>query len=194
MTNRGTAYILYSDVADAEAAIAHMHEAQLDGASFRGRHHQHAEVDQRLTVSMVVVIPQAHIGVDHHPAFMEAIPQDDTALHHHQGARHLQDDTAIDRALAIETSILTGPAHIRGQDPGPRDQDRSHRGRVVVLHHAVVVDTGVGNCRHLQAEEGGEGVRAIQAIPATVIEAVAGVETEAGIGANASKLVRIGIS
>ncbi|KAL4788985.1 hypothetical protein BDV19DRAFT_41414 [Aspergillus venezuelensis] len=32
MTNRGTAYILYSDPADAEAAIAHMHEAQLDGA------------------------------------------------------------------------------------------------------------------------------------------------------------------
>ncbi|KAE8374328.1 hypothetical protein BDV26DRAFT_46275 [Aspergillus bertholletiae] len=32
MTNRGTAYILYNDPADAEAAIAHMHEAQLDGA------------------------------------------------------------------------------------------------------------------------------------------------------------------
>ncbi|EQL30977.1 hypothetical protein BDFG_06610 [Blastomyces dermatitidis ATCC 26199] len=32
MTNRGTAYILYHEVADAEAAISHMHEAQLDGA------------------------------------------------------------------------------------------------------------------------------------------------------------------
>ena len=32
MTNRGTAYIIYTDEADAEAAIAHMHEAQLDGA------------------------------------------------------------------------------------------------------------------------------------------------------------------
>ncbi|KAJ5935679.1 hypothetical protein N7466_005226 [Penicillium verhagenii] len=32
MHNRGTAYILYYDPADAEAAIAHMHEAQLDGA------------------------------------------------------------------------------------------------------------------------------------------------------------------
>ncbi|KAL4803893.1 hypothetical protein BDV18DRAFT_143393 [Aspergillus unguis] len=32
MTNRGTAYILYYDPADAEAAISHMHEAQLDGA------------------------------------------------------------------------------------------------------------------------------------------------------------------
>ena len=32
MTNRGTAYILYHEPADAEAAIAHMHEAQLDGA------------------------------------------------------------------------------------------------------------------------------------------------------------------
>ncbi|KAJ5565260.1 hypothetical protein N7513_001502 [Penicillium frequentans] len=33
MTNRGTAYILYYDPADAEAAIAHMHEAQLDGTN-----------------------------------------------------------------------------------------------------------------------------------------------------------------
>ncbi len=32
MTNRGTAYIVYMDTPDAEAAISHMHEAQLDGA------------------------------------------------------------------------------------------------------------------------------------------------------------------
>lgn len=32
-TNRGTAYILYDHVADAEAAIANMHEAQVDGAA-----------------------------------------------------------------------------------------------------------------------------------------------------------------
>ncbi|GKT62870.1 LOW QUALITY PROTEIN: RNA-binding protein with serine-rich domain 1-A [Colletotrichum tofieldiae] len=31
-TNRGTAYILYETEGDAEEAIAHMHEAQLDGA------------------------------------------------------------------------------------------------------------------------------------------------------------------
>lgn len=31
-TNRGTAYILFEDEADAEAAIAHMHEAQIDGS------------------------------------------------------------------------------------------------------------------------------------------------------------------
>lgn len=31
-TNRGTAYILYVNETDAESAIAHMHEAQLDGA------------------------------------------------------------------------------------------------------------------------------------------------------------------
>ncbi|CZR63675.1 uncharacterized protein PAC_13572 [Phialocephala subalpina] len=30
--NRGTAYILYTSEADAEAAIAHMHESQIDGA------------------------------------------------------------------------------------------------------------------------------------------------------------------
>ncbi|KAG6367647.1 hypothetical protein INS49_001840 [Diaporthe citri] len=32
-TNRGAAYILYVNEVDAEAAIAHMHEAQLDGAT-----------------------------------------------------------------------------------------------------------------------------------------------------------------
>ncbi|ROW10463.1 hypothetical protein VMCG_01843 [Cytospora schulzeri] len=32
-TNRGAAYILYANEADAESAIAHMHEAQLDGAT-----------------------------------------------------------------------------------------------------------------------------------------------------------------
>ena len=32
MTNRGTAYIVYSSPDASEAAIAHMHEAQLDGA------------------------------------------------------------------------------------------------------------------------------------------------------------------
>ncbi|PVH76313.1 RNA-binding domain-containing protein [Cadophora sp. DSE1049] len=31
-TNRGTAYILYTSETDAEAAIAHMHESQVDGA------------------------------------------------------------------------------------------------------------------------------------------------------------------
>ncbi|KAF2244093.1 hypothetical protein BU26DRAFT_407083, partial [Trematosphaeria pertusa] len=30
--NRGTAYILYEEINDAERAIAKMHEAQLDGA------------------------------------------------------------------------------------------------------------------------------------------------------------------
>src|SRR5438045_9380376 len=32
MTNRGTAYILYASEGEAETAIAHMHESQLDGA------------------------------------------------------------------------------------------------------------------------------------------------------------------
>jgi RNA-binding protein with serine-rich domain 1 len=32
MTNRGTAYILYTTTTEAEAAIAHMHESQLDGS------------------------------------------------------------------------------------------------------------------------------------------------------------------
>ncbi|KAF1348819.1 hypothetical protein BDV97DRAFT_282292, partial [Delphinella strobiligena] len=31
-TNRGTAYVVFANPAGAETAIAHMHEAQLDGA------------------------------------------------------------------------------------------------------------------------------------------------------------------
>lgn len=32
MTNRGTAFITFTETPDAQAAISHMHEAQLDGA------------------------------------------------------------------------------------------------------------------------------------------------------------------
>lgn len=140
---------------------------------------------------MVVVLPQAPIEMDRHQTLMEVNPQDDIDLHRrHQGAR-LQDATGLVSAHAIEILILTGPAHIRGQDPGRRDQDLSHRVRVVVLHHVVVVGTEVGIYHRPQVEQGGGGVQAIQAIPATVIEAAVEVETEAGIGDNIRLDVRM---
>ncbi|KAK2796223.1 hypothetical protein FQN51_009505 [Onygenales sp. PD_10] len=54
MTNRGTAYILYYEAADAEAAISHMHEAQLDGAvlNMLGAHLQVDIVLRRLVVAL----------------------------------------------------------------------------------------------------------------------------------------------
>ncbi|KAK4541151.1 hypothetical protein LTR36_008225 [Oleoguttula mirabilis] len=38
MMNKGIAYILYAEARYAESAIAHMHEAQLDGALINGQH------------------------------------------------------------------------------------------------------------------------------------------------------------
>lgn len=46
MTNRGTAYILFESINDAESAIAHMHEAQLDGAS----------------INVSIVLPRRHFS------------------------------------------------------------------------------------------------------------------------------------
>ncbi|KAL9027121.1 MAG: hypothetical protein Q9196_004316 [Gyalolechia fulgens] len=168
MANRGIAYILYSDVADAEAAIAHMHEAQLDG----------------VIIHVSVVLPRRKFSRSPPPArrggptFDRFDGRGPPPGSYRSGPP--PDGTGIDLALANETLIPTGPAHIPGQDRGLRGQDRSHRGRVVVLHHAVAVDTEAGNCRRLQVEEGGEGARATRAIPATVTAAVAGVEIEAG--------------
>ncbi|KFY04799.1 hypothetical protein O988_00512 [Pseudogymnoascus sp. VKM F-3808] len=51
-TNRGTAYILYEVEADADQAIAHMHEAQLDGAvisTFEARHQLDVDPQTEIT-------------------------------------------------------------------------------------------------------------------------------------------------
>lgn len=154
-------------------------------ASSLGRHHQHAGLDQHSTGLMAAGLPRARIGMDHHQPHMEAYPQDDIGLHHlHQDVRHLQGDMGIDPAFAIGILIPTGHAHIRGQDRGRRDRDLSPHVRVVVLHHVVAVDTEVGSYHPLQVEEGGGGVQATQAIPATVIEAVVVAKIEADIGGN----------
>ena len=52
MTNRGSAYILFSDSAQAEASIAHMHEAQIDGA----------------TISVSIVLPRRKFSRSPPPA------------------------------------------------------------------------------------------------------------------------------
>ncbi|KAI1919320.1 hypothetical protein LOZ58_006201 [Ophidiomyces ophidiicola] len=59
MTNRGSAYICYYDAADAESAIAHMHEAQLDGA----------------VLSVSIVLPRRTFDRTPPPARMPARPE-----------------------------------------------------------------------------------------------------------------------
>lgn len=51
MTNRGIAYVLYTNTVDAESAIAHMHESQLDGAS----------------ISVSIVLPRRRFSVSPPP-------------------------------------------------------------------------------------------------------------------------------
>ncbi|KAL8678521.1 MAG: hypothetical protein Q9186_005129 [Xanthomendoza sp. 1 TL-2023] len=99
MTNRGTAYILYANTTDAEAAIAHMHEAQLDGAIINPE-----EADHHSTASM---------GVDLHldltveellPAATQDHRQDDTDRHHRQDAPLPLGDMDVDQIILITVS------------------------------------------------------------------------------------------
>ncbi|KAL8699498.1 MAG: hypothetical protein Q9224_001387, partial [Gallowayella concinna] len=134
MTNRGTAYILYANTTDAEAAIAHMHEAQLDGAIINPE-----EADHHSTASM---------GVDLHldltveellPADTQDHRQDDTDRHHRQDAPLPLGDMDVDQVLGIGTWIRTDLARIRGQD-----LDHTHHGLGVLHLHGVVANTGQG--------------------------------------------------
>ncbi|KNG85765.1 hypothetical protein ANOM_005396, partial [Aspergillus nomiae NRRL 13137] len=61
MTNRGTAYILYNDPADAEAAIAHMHEAQLDGAVLNA-HGKTRSLSPTVFISITIATSLSIIG------------------------------------------------------------------------------------------------------------------------------------
>ncbi|KAI4140933.1 MAG: hypothetical protein L6R39_005593 [Caloplaca ligustica] len=168
MTNRGTAYILYTNSADAEAAIAHMHEAQLDGA----------------VLNVSIVLPRRKFSQSPPPA--------------HRGAPHFDRSDnrgpppggywggppgmVADLTLAIAISILIDPALTR--DRGHHDAldpDRFHLSLEAILPHGVVVGIGAGNRHQPRVEVDEEEVRVTQAILAIAIEVAAG--TEAGVGA-----------
>ncbi|KAI9803100.1 MAG: hypothetical protein M1833_001170 [Piccolia ochrophora] len=169
MTNRGTAYVLYDTSTDAEAAIAHMHEAQLDGTVInlegvpfpittdRPRGHRQADIEDRH--------PATEVGG------IDLRPQTDAAR---QG-------DMVDRSLEAEILILTGHVHFRVLDRR--------------LVHAV--DRGLLRLAHGRLPEGDTEEAEGQALPAfqdgggalvTVATAasVSGAEAEAGAGGGVS--------
>ena len=85
MTNRGTAYILYTHPSASESAIAHMHEAQIDGAviavTAEGPRPPHLKVgdqievsgtlsDNAVTADQIVIIYDKHGRMDN-PGFLD---------------------------------------------------------------------------------------------------------------------------
>ncbi|KAL8774565.1 MAG: hypothetical protein Q9209_000938 [Squamulea sp. 1 TL-2023] len=171
MTNRGTAYILYANTADAESAIAHMHEAQLDGA----------------LISVSIVLPRRKFSRSPPPARRDAPPFDrfdgrGPPPGPYRGGpppseAPLLGDTVVDQLfLEIAMSMFTDHALIQDQDQGHTRHDHA-----VLRQDEEVEATGIGKRPHhlLEAEEE-EGVRAIRAIRATATVVAAGIEVGAG--------------
>ncbi|KAI4249192.1 MAG: hypothetical protein L6R40_000650 [Gallowayella cf. fulva] len=160
MTNRGTAYILYANTTDAEAAIAHMHEAQLDGA----------------IISVSVVLPRRKFSRSPPPARRGGPPFD---RFEGRDAPPLLEDMDVDLGPGIATLIRIDPARIRGQDLG-----HTRHGPAALRPHGVVADTERGERRRHRpggAEDEGE-VQVIRAIRAIVIVVAAGIGEGAGTG------------
>ncbi|KAL8729968.1 MAG: hypothetical protein Q9166_004413 [cf. Caloplaca sp. 2 TL-2023] len=182
MTNRGTAYILYSNTADAEAAIAHMHEAQLDGA----------------IVNVSIVLPRRKFTRSPPPARRGAPPFDrfdgrgpPPGPYRGGPPPNGYGGPPPGRYRSPPRPRRASPPRRYGRRPGPRDRDldtyrprqdlgHTHHDREVLPHHEVVADTETGKLRHRHpAEEDGEGVQATRAIRATAIVVAVGIEAEA---------------
>ncbi|EED18386.1 hypothetical protein TSTA_121290 [Talaromyces stipitatus ATCC 10500] len=96
MTNRGTAYILYNDAADAESAVSNMHEAQIDGATTDRSHPE----DTHLAMNI-------HLG--HHRRQEDDLQDATTSM------VELQTDmtfTAQDRCRVLHHHDAPEPVHI----------------------------------------------------------------------------------
>ncbi|MCJ1261360.1 hypothetical protein MMC22_001224 [Lobaria immixta] len=188
MTNRGTAYILYADIPDAEAAIAHMHQAQVDGA----------------VISVSIVLPRRKFSRSPPPARRGAPNFDrfDTRGPPLAGYRggppppgfggpgnsedRPQGGTCPDPAQEIATLTPTDRDHTHGQDLRGQDHDHYHRDLGVGLQCEGIEESDDETYRRHPGEGGGEGALAIQVSPATVIEVA--VEAEAdmeGVGDDA---------
>ncbi|KAL9109942.1 MAG: hypothetical protein Q9227_005465 [Pyrenula ochraceoflavens] len=145
MTNRGTAYIVYYTSTDAEQAISHMHEAQLDGTVINtaadhllhhptvlvGRHHHHE----------VLVTTGLHHIAEAVTAVRQIQETTCTALVHRRAVDHT---LALDhRFPAVDESDPTPEIdHIRIRGAGRRHQD------------------GEAVLRLTEEEDGAEGARA----------------------------------
>ncbi|KAL9130243.1 MAG: hypothetical protein Q9217_001536 [Psora testacea] len=160
-TNRGTAYIIYNTTPSAESAIAHMHEAQLDGA----------------VISVSIVLPRRKFSRSPPPprrappVYDRGPPLGSGYGHivrpHCRGGFLLREDMAVGVGDEIETWILIVLAHTLDLGVRGREQDLIARG-VGVGHRpgGAVGDTG-GEIAHPGGAEGEDGVLATPAIVAT---------------------------
>ena len=139
------------------------------------------EAGQRLIASKHVGhLEEATEGTegDHHLQAMNVQDMEVTALHHHLGAHHLQDDMEDDQARETATWIPTGHAHIH--DQGRREGlDHVHfrLDLQVELRPEGTEVEGAGTARSSQ-EGPGEEARATPAILATAVEAAAEAEVD----------------
>ncbi|KAJ5770782.1 uncharacterized protein N7511_002833 [Penicillium nucicola] len=121
MTNRGTAYILYYDPADAEAAIAHMHEAQLDGA----------------ILNVSIVLPRRKFSNSPPPASNRGNGGQDTAVEDLQNAMM---STGQGLYHAHDLPFVSGHFHL---DHGPPHPDEVAFAQIRVTAGAVAQAIGV---------------------------------------------------
>ncbi|KAK2737123.1 AAA+-type ATPase [Myotisia sp. PD_48] len=154
MTNRGTAYIHYNQPADAEAAIAHMHEAQLDGAVLSVSIILPRLVKAGLTPDDLGRVTGVGTRVERLHLLRASVP-------------HLEEDDPLDPAGTVMIYIVHG----RHQDHGPLFVD------LVLLHRTQ----GLAPLPHpgedlagtaLPEEE--EEARALVAVVAALVAAAAG--------------------
>ncbi|KAI4212755.1 MAG: hypothetical protein LQ351_004648 [Letrouitia transgressa] len=161
MTNRGTAHILYATTSDAEAAIAHMHEGQLDG----------------VTISVSIVLPRRKFSRSP-PPFRRNGPGNDRfdthrpasggyrSLHRPADACLRQEGgTAVDLRLETATSIFIGHAHTPGLGLLAQDRDLSLldlEADLAEIEDVVTVAERVHQCREVGEGEGAPATRAIQ--------------------------------
>ncbi|KAF4550907.1 RNA recognition motif-containing protein 21 [Elsinoe fawcettii] len=138
MTNRGTAYILFSSPNAAEKAIAHMHDGHIDGA--------------QVNVSIVLPHSENHIGTEmsHHHHEEET----DTGLRRGDARR-----SEVEEEEAEGTVLLPGRGHeVRA------GEEAEHEAGVAVRRGGATPGARQGEqgmMGHL-AEEDAEGVRAME--------------------------------
>ena len=109
LTNRGIAYVLYATPADAESAIAHMHEAQLDGA----------------TINVSIVLPRRRFSRS--PAPRRPPPNRFGEPHRYREPPPSR--PGPERAYGGRGGPRGGGGGGRGGGGGFRDEDRSYRPR-----------------------------------------------------------------
>ncbi|MCJ1240130.1 hypothetical protein MMC14_008130 [Varicellaria rhodocarpa] len=195
MTNRGTAYILFNSSPPAESAIAHMHEAQLDGTTI----HLAEEVPPLLSATtpahllsktpIVLPVPLRQTTILDLVATTALLTRQCAVDLHHRAAVMVEDAWEGEDLETIRIHIVQGDQG-RGLGPHGQDHDRitlrdqgvlrgevpgPEVGEAVRRHHHLGAEDGV----EAEVEEADEGEA--QVIVATAAAVAVGVGVEVGM-------------